>query len=118
MNPSSTPDVTVTASGGGAYCPTGTATVTASNATGTFSVSPSTGLSYTTNPTTLTINLAASTPNTYTVSFSYMDGTCQRTLSTTITIYALPTVYNVTGGGVDCSGGTGLAVGLSGSDIG
>jgi hypothetical protein len=34
-----------------------------------------------------------------------------------ITIQALPTMYNVTGGGGYCPGGTGVAVGLSGSQV-
>jgi hypothetical protein len=38
--------------------------------------------------------------------------------SATIGTYALPTVYNVTGGGNYCNGGTGVSVGLSSSDIG
>ena len=36
----------------------------------------------------------------------------------TVTINSLPTVYNVTGGGSYCSGGTGVDVGLSWSDVG
>ncbi len=35
-----------------------------------------------------------------------------------VTIYALPAIYTVTGGGSYCSGGAGVNVGLSGSDIG
>jgi hypothetical protein len=35
-----------------------------------------------------------------------------------VTINANPTVFNVTGGGAYCSGGTGVAVGLSGSQTG
>ena len=38
--------------------------------------------------------------------------------STAITTYALPVAYNVTGGGSYCSGGMGVAVGLSGSESG
>jgi len=38
--------------------------------------------------------------------------------STTVTINPLPTLYNVTGTGSYCSGGTGVVVGLSGSDVG
>jgi uncharacterized protein YjdB len=36
----------------------------------------------------------------------------------TITVNPLPTVYNVTGGGQYCSGGTGVHIGLSGSNAG
>ncbi|MEO6733874.1 MAG: T9SS type A sorting domain-containing protein, partial [Ferruginibacter sp.] len=38
--------------------------------------------------------------------------------STSITINPLPTTFNVTGGGAYCSGGSGVAVGLSGSQSG
>lgn len=38
--------------------------------------------------------------------------------SAAVTTYTLPTVYNVTGGGSYCSGGLGVAVGLSGSESG
>lgn len=36
----------------------------------------------------------------------------------TLTVNALPTVYTVTGGGAYCSGGSGVAIGLSGSNSG
>ncbi len=38
--------------------------------------------------------------------------------SETVTIYSLPTAYNVTGGGAYCIGGSGVAVGLTGSSTG
>ena len=38
--------------------------------------------------------------------------------SVTIGLYTLPTIYNVTGGGNYCPGGTGVHVGLSGTSIG
>ncbi len=38
--------------------------------------------------------------------------------SATITVYSLPTAYTVTGGGSYCAGGTGVAIGLSGSNTG
>ncbi|HEY6913249.1 MAG TPA: Ig-like domain-containing protein, partial [Paludibacter sp.] len=38
--------------------------------------------------------------------------------SATITVNAIPTIYNVTGGGSYCSGGSGVAIGLSGSETG
>ncbi len=46
--------------------------------------------------------------------------TCTQAMngSVSVTVNALPTVYNVTGGGSYCSGGTGVAIGLSGSQIG
>jgi len=42
-------------------------------------------------------------------------GSCE---ASSFTVPASPTVYNVTGGGSFCSGGSGLAVGLSNSQIG
>ena len=38
--------------------------------------------------------------------------------SVTITVNPLPGIFNVTGGGAYCSGGSGLAIGLSGSETG
>ena len=38
--------------------------------------------------------------------------------SVTVTVFALPIAYNVTGGGEYCAGGAGLPVGLSGSQVG
>ncbi len=38
--------------------------------------------------------------------------------SKTVYIYSLPNVYTVTGGGSLCSGGPGVSIGLSGSDVG
>src|SRR5690606_15370840 len=38
--------------------------------------------------------------------------------SVVVTINPLPTAFNVTGGGAYCSGGAGVAVGLSGSQTG
>ncbi|MFH0865650.1 MAG: hypothetical protein V1904_05620 [Bacteroidota bacterium] len=38
--------------------------------------------------------------------------------SITVAVNPLPTAYNVTGGGTYCSGGPGLPIGISGSDIG
>ena len=43
---------------------------------------------------------------------TYMTG------SAIVTIIASPTLYSVTGGGSYCPGGTGVSIGLSGSDIG
>ena len=43
---------------------------------------------------------------------------CSRIASTTVTVKSLPGIYAVTGGGGYCSGGNGVAVGLSGSQTG
>ncbi|MCD6012937.1 MAG: C-terminal target protein [Flavipsychrobacter sp.] len=55
----------------------------------------------------------------YTVKATNATGcTTTMTGSASVTINALPTAYNVTGGGNYCSGGTGVFVGLSGSTMG
>ena len=71
------------------FCATGTATVTQTGtAGGTYSASPA-GLSI--NAGTGTINLAASTAGTYTVSYDLSVGNCDNTVTTTVTVNALPT---------------------------
>ncbi|MBB3841345.1 hypothetical protein FHS57_005373 [Runella defluvii] len=57
---------------------------------------------------------------TYTVEATKATGSCVATMtgSVTVTVISLPTVYNVTGGGSYCAGGTGVAVGLSNSQTG
>ena len=63
---------------------------------------------------------AFSTPGTYTVIADYATTTCTRSMSgsATVSISALPAAYMVSGGGSFCSGGTGLAITLSGSNTG
>lgn len=46
------------------------------------------------------------------------DGFNNVTSSVTVTVNPIPTAYSVTGGGSYCSGGSGVAVGLSSSDTG
>jgi gliding motility-associated-like protein len=60
------------------------------------------------------------TAGTYTVVATNTATTCQNTMtgSVTVTVNPLPTAYNMTGGGSYCSGGAGVAVGLSGSQVG
>ncbi|MET2986688.1 immunoglobulin domain-containing protein, partial [Aureibaculum conchae] len=71
------------------YCATGTASVTQTGqAGGTYSSTA--GLVI--NGTTGAINLATSTPGTYTVTYSFTDGTCPNTTTTSVTINALPTI--------------------------
>ncbi len=57
---------------------------------------------------------------TYTVTGTNGTTTCTATMNgnAVITINPLPTAFNVTGGGSYCSGGTGVSVGLSGSEVG
>lgn len=108
------PTATISYSGS-PYCATGTATVTQSGTSG-GTYSSTTGLSIAAG--TGAINLAASTPGTYTVTYSFTNGTCSNTTTTTITINALPTVYSLTGGGIYCSGTSGSVICLSGSETG
>jgi hypothetical protein len=79
-----TPTATITYNGS-PYCNTGTATVTRTGAgSGTYTASPA-GLSI--NATTGAINLAASTPNTYTVTYSFSSSNgCSNTATATVTI--------------------------------
>jgi hypothetical protein len=60
------------------------------------------------------------TAGTYTVEATNATTTCSRTMtgSAVVTVNPLPTAFNVTGTGSFCEGGTGVAVGLSGSETG
>ncbi|MBL0102493.1 MAG: HYR domain-containing protein [Bacteroidetes bacterium] len=57
---------------------------------------------------------------TYTVVATNTTTTCTRTMTTSVTVnpVSIPTVFSVTGGGSLCSGGAGVAIGLSGSETG
>jgi hypothetical protein len=59
-------------------------------------------------------------PGTYTVIGTFGASSCQNNMlgSASITVNALPGVFNVTGGGSFCTGGSGVPVGLSGSESG
>jgi hypothetical protein len=46
------------------------------------------------------------------------DGISSVSISVTITVFHLPTIYNITGGGSYCFGSAGREIGLSGSEIG
>ncbi|SIT25374.1 gliding motility-associated C-terminal domain-containing protein [Filimonas lacunae] len=72
---------------GSPYCISGTAMVTLTGVTGgTFS--STTGLSI--DAATGTINLAGSTPGTYTVKYQFSNGTCGDATTTSVTVKALP----------------------------
>jgi len=60
------------------------------------------------------------TAGTYTVVATNASTGCNSTMtgSVTVSINPLPTVYNVTGGGSFCTGGSGVAVGLNNSQTG
>jgi hypothetical protein len=67
--------------------------------------------------TSITVNWGASSGN-VTVTPANANG-CTGTLSSqAVTVNPLPTAFNVTGGGAYCAGGSGVAVGLSGSQSG
>ena len=74
---------------GSPFCATGTANVTITGqAGGTFSATPA-GLSI--DPATGAINLAASTPGIYTVTYIFSDGVCDNFTTTTVEVLPLPT---------------------------
>ena len=58
------------------------------------------------NAATGDINLATSTPGTYTITYSFSNGTCSNTTTTTITINALPTATIAYAGTPYCATGT------------
>lgn len=71
------------------YCKTGTATVTQTGQTGgTYSSTAGLAISSTTG----TIDLASSTAGTYSILYTFSDGTCSNTASTSITINNLVTL--------------------------
>ena len=57
---------------------------------------------------------------TYTVEATTATGGCTATMggNAVVSVLALPTVYSVIGGGSYCAGGTGVSIGLSGSESG
>jgi hypothetical protein len=94
------------------YCATGTATVTQTGqAGGTYT--STTGLVI--NGTTGTINLATSTPGTYVVTYSFTNGTCSNTTTTSVTINALPTASISYTGSPWCTSASAQAVALTGT---
>ena len=62
---------------------------------------------------------AGTAAGTYTGTMTISNGNgCTNTQAITVKVNALPTPFNVTGGGNYCSGSTGLVVGLNGSQFG
>ena len=85
------------------YCATGTATVTQSGqAGGTFTAPAAVVI----NAVTGAIDLSASTPGIYVISYTFTNGTCSNTTTANITINALPTATIAYGGSPYCSTGT------------
>jgi hypothetical protein len=80
---------------GGTFCATGTTTLTTTGATGgTFSATPA-GLVIDAN--TGVIDLGASTPNTYDITYSFGTAPCTGTATSQVTVSAQPTA-TVSGG--------------------
>ncbi len=85
------------------YCATGTATVTQTGvAGGTYSSTSGLVISSSTGA----INLATSTAGTYTVTYTFTNGTCSNTTTTNVTINALPVAGIVYPGNPYCASGT------------
>ncbi|WP_158526314.1 T9SS type B sorting domain-containing protein [Pedobacter paludis] len=86
-----------------AYCAGGTADIVRTGpADGTYTASAS-GLRV--NASTGTINLGASTPGSYTVTYTYRDGTITATAVTSVTVNAMPVVSVSSDLGTDISRG-------------
>ena len=114
-----------TVTGGGAYCLGGTGIAVNLNGStagvnyqlyngGSAVGSPvaGTGSAITFGPQTTTGSYTVVATNATTGCINNMFG------SVSVSISPLPTVFNVTGGGGYCAGGTGVSVGLSGSTVG
>ncbi|MEI8291499.1 MAG: MBG domain-containing protein, partial [Verrucomicrobiota bacterium] len=89
--------------GGSPYCASGTANVTRTGQSG-GTYSSTAGLSI--NASSGQINLGASTPGTYTVTYSFSNGTCTSSTTASVTINALPVASISYGGSPYCATGT------------
>ena len=85
------------------YCITGTATVTQTGQTGGVYTAP---VGVTINAATGDIDLPTSTPGTYTITYSFSNGTCSNTSTASITINALPAATISYAGSPYCASGT------------
>ena len=111
--------------GGGNYCPSGTGVHVGLNISDVgysyllFRGTTLVGSSMTGTGLVLDFGLQT-VPGVYTVVATNTTTGCTRTMtgSATVGISALPVVYNVTGGGNYCPSGSGVHVGLNGSNIG
>ncbi len=88
---------------GSPYCATGTATVTQTGTAGGTYTAPA---GVVINAATGDIDLVASTPGTYTITYSFTAGACSNTTTTSITINALPTATINYAGSPYCATGT------------
>ena len=120
MHPSNTATTSITITAlptatiaytGSPYCATGTATVTQRGTAGGTYTAPA---GVVIDAVTGDIDLGASTPGTYTITYSFTGGACSNTTTATITIKALPaatinyagTPYCATGTATVTQGGT------------
>jgi PKD repeat protein len=85
------------------YCATGTATVTLTGTAGGTYTAP---VGVIINAATGDINLTTSTPGTFTITYTFTNGTCSNTATTSITINALPTATITYAGSPYCATGT------------
>lgn len=113
VNPTPVVTITVTENSGiapndGIICNGASATLTATGG-GTYM--------WSTGANTAIITVSPTTTTTYTVTVTSSAG-CTATMSRTITVNSLPTLFNMTGGGSYCAGGPGVHIGLSGSQTG
>ena len=73
---------------------------------------------YESNGTTPVANIASVANGAYKVTYTDANNCVSLPVTLTATINPLPTLYNLTGGGSYCDGGTGVEIGLSGSQTG
>jgi hypothetical protein len=114
--PCSSAPTSVSASSNSSICVNTNLNLTAA-ATGAISFSWSGPNSFTStlqNPTITNASTAAA--GVYTLTATNGCGTT--TSTTSVTVNALPTIYNVTGGGSYCQGGSGAVIGLDNSSMG
>ncbi len=102
----------VTTGPGGAICSGAPIVLTAGGAT-SYVWSPGTGLSVSTGGIVI-----ASPTVTTTYTITGTSAGCVGTATVTVTVNTVPDTFTVTGGGSFCGGGTGVPVGLSGSQPG
>ena len=100
LGSSPTASITYNAS---AFCKTGAVAVTRTGQSG-GTYSSASGLSI--NSSTGAVNLATSTPGTYTVTYTFSNGTCSNTATTSFTINALPSASISYGVNELCNTGT------------
>jgi hypothetical protein len=93
---------------GGAFCATGTTTLT-TNRSSWWNILSALPAGLVIDANTGAIDLAASTPNTYTITYSFGTAPCTGTATSQVTVSAQPTA-TVSGGTFCNSGTTTLAV--------